>query len=770
MTKRFVSILAVALSSLMVSAQLPMGTWQVHFSYNAVSQIAQSADKVYALSEGSLFSVDKHDQTIEFYSKLSGLNGTNISYIDYDAATQTLLVVYDNGIIDLMRSAGVENISDLYQKQMNSTKGVNDVFFLDGKAYLATDFGIVLINLKRNEIQNTFYIGDNASAVKLLSVVIVGTTIYASSATDIYYADIKRDNLVDYSFWKRLELPSSSSVTALEAFNGTLCALSDGKIYAYSGTAWEKKFSQRYLNNFSVSDNTIFGYTGDKVCRIYPDYSYSDIPVFAGAKQVLSDSDADLLWFAANANGLATYDFKTQVVEAFLPNGPASNSSFRMKYDDGRIISVPGSRWADRSAKPAYIMIYENGVWTNTSYEDLVNFAGQDIYDFMNVAVDPQDRNHLFATSYGCGVLEYRNMQPVKHYTPDNSSLTAAAPKYPDFYTRTDGAVFDSERNLWVLSTGAYGPNINIMTPSGQWLTTDVVSGGQRVVYNTPQEILIDSRRPSYKWIASGRDIPGLGLIDDNGTPTDFSDDRSIFRSSLHDQNNNDISIDLVFSCSQDNNGDIWLGTLSGPLRIPASTDFFTSDACQRIMIPRTDGSGLADYLLDGERINAIVADGAGRKWVGTYSSGVFLLSEDATETIEHFTTDNSPLPSNSIQSIAINPLTGEVFMGTSAGLVSYQSDANQGNEEFGNVYAYPNPVRPDYEGMITIVGLVENTQIRITDIAGNLLYETVSNGGMATWDATDGFARRVPTGVYLIQGVDSEGSSHVLTKILILN
>ena len=134
MTKRLTSILAVALSAVLVSAQLPMGTWQVHFSYNAVSQIAQSADKVYALSEGSLFSVDKHDQTIEFYSKLSGLNGTNISYIDYDAETQTLLVVYDNGIIDLMRSAGVENISDLYQKQMNSTKGVNDVFFLDGKA------------------------------------------------------------------------------------------------------------------------------------------------------------------------------------------------------------------------------------------------------------------------------------------------------------------------------------------------------------------------------------------------------------------------------------------------------------------------------------------------------------------------------------------------------------------------------------------------------------------------------------------------------------
>lgn len=769
MKKRLFLLVTLVLLVTSVKPQLPMGTWQVHFAYNAVGQIAQSAEKVYALSEGSLFSVDKYDQTIEFYSKLSGLNGTNISYIDYDSETSTLLIIYKNGVIDLLRSAGVENISDLYQKQMNSTKGINDVFFSAGKAYLATDFGIVLLNLKKNEIENTFFIGENASEVKLLSVVIVGTTIYASSSTDIYYADVKRDNLVDYSFWKHMPLPSST-VTSLGMFNGTLCALADGKIYEYSGSGWSEKFSQRYLTGFSTLENQIFGYTSDKVCIINPNYSFSEIPVFAGAKQVLVDESNNKLWFAANNNGLTTYNLSTQVVEAFLPNGPASNSSFRMKYDNGRIISVPGSRWADRAAKPAYIMIYENGVWTNTSYDDLVTFAGQPIYDFMNVAVDPQDKDHLFATSYGCGMIEYKNMHPVKHYNISNSSFTSAAPNNPDFYTRTDGAVFDSERNLWVLTTGPYGPNINILTPNGNWLTTDVVSNGQRVVYNTPQEIVIDKNRPSYKWIASGRDIPGLGLIDDNGTPTDFSDDRSIFRSSLHDQNNNDVSIDLVFSCVQDKNGDIWLGTLSGPLRIPASSDFFKSDACQRVMIARTDGSGLADYLLDGERINAIAVDGAGRKWMGTQNSGVFLLSEDCVETIYHFTTDNSPLPSNSIQSIAINPLTGEVFFGTDAGLVSYQSDATDGNADFGNVYAYPNPVRPDYTGMITIVGLIENTQIRITDIAGNLLYQTVSNGGMATWDANDGFARRVPTGIYLIQGVDADGKSHVLTKILILN
>ena len=467
---------------------------------------------------------------------------------------------------------------------------------------------------------------------------------------------------------------------------------------------------------------------------------------------------------------MGKYSGETGNYNVYLPSGPASNLSFRLKYDNGRIISVPGARWADREMRPAYLMIYENGQWTNSDYNELVEFSNQAIYDFINVAVDPLDKDHIFATSYGCGLFEYQNMKPVKRYLPTNSGLSS--PSATDFwnYTRTDGAVFDEYHNLWVVTAGAAGPTVNIMTPDGEWYGTNIVSGGQRVVYYTPQEIIIDKKRPSYKWIPSARDVPGLGLLDDNGTPTDFTDDRTIFRTSLHDQNNNDIPIELVYSYAQDTHGNIWLGTLTGPLCIPYTSDFFHSDACERVIINRTDGSGLADYLLNGERINAIAIDGAGRKWMGTQTSGIYLLSDDCTETIYHFTTDNSPLASNTIQSIVVNPQTGEVFIGTAAGLVSFQGDATEGDKTYSDVYAFPNPVRPDFNGIIAIVGLKTDSKVIITNVAGQEVHSTTSNGGMATWDGRDGYGRRVPTGVYLVQAVDGNNQEHELTKILIIN
>lgn len=767
--KRFLLFAALAVSLNLLMAQQPIGTWQVHFSYNAVNQIAQTPQKVYALSEGSLYSVDKYDQTIEFYSKLSGLNGTNIVNISYDDATQTLLIAYKNGLIDLLREGGVECISDLYQKQLNTTKGVNGVFFYDKKAYLATDFGIMLLNLQKNEVQSTYYVGDNASEVKLLSVAIVGEYIYATDGSKIYYANVVKDNLVDYSQWKRLSLPTSAEAKALVNFNDKLCALIGSKIYEYADASWTERFAEREVTGISVANGFLFGYTELNVCVIKSDFSFTELPVFYGSKQAFYDNSADLWWLATGPYGLANYSDKTKKHETFLPNGPASNTSFRLKYDNGRIISVPGGRWSDREKRPAYLMIYENGEWTNTDYSELVNFAGQPVYDFMNVAVDPADKNHLFVTSYGCGMYEYRDMHPVFRYTSDNSGLSAPATN-PDYYTRTDGAVFDQYKNLWVLTTGSNGPNIHVMTPTGEWFSTNITNNGQRVVYYTPQEIMIDSKRPNYKWIPSGRNEPGLGLLDDNGTPTDFSDDRTIFRTSLHDQNNNDIPIELLYACTQDTHGNIWLGTLTGPLCIPYGSDFFRSDACERVIINRTDGSGLADYLLNGERINAIAIDGAGRKWMGTQNSGAYLLSDDCTETIYHFTTDNSPLASNTVQSIVVNPQTGEVFIGTAAGLVSFQGDATEGDTSYKDVYAFPNPVRPDFSGVVSIVGLKADSKIVITNVAGHAVHTTTSNGGMATWDCTDGYGRRVPTGVYLVQAVDADNKEHVLTKILVIN
>lgn len=226
-----------------------------------------------------------------------------------------------------------------------------------------------------------------------------------------------------------------------------------------------------------------------------------------------------------------------------------------------------------------------------------------------------------------------------------------------------------------------------------------------------------------------------------------------------------------IYSIAQDKNGAVWVGTDIGPFLFNNLSKVYDAGyTCSRVKIPRADSTNLADYLLVNEKIKAIAIDGANRKWLGTETSGVYLMSANGQQTIQHFTTSNSPLLSDNILSIAINPVTGEVFFGTDQGLISYQSDASDAGDTFGNVYAYPNPVRQGFTGVITITGLVENTQVKITDINGNLVCETVSNGSLATWNGKDVHGRKVNTGIYLAICANADGTQSTITKILVIN
>ena len=259
-------------------------------------------------------------------------------------------------------------------------------------------------------------------------------------------------------------------------------------------------------------------------------------------------------------------------------------------------------------------------------------------------------------------------------------------------------------------------------------------------------------------------------LLDDRGTPTNHADDQVIYRTTWYDQNGVRIAPAEIHSLAQDLDGVLWVGTNEGLFLIPSKVDFATSDRCERVIIPRNDGTNLADYLLDKEKITSIVVDGANRKWIGTANSGVFLLSADGLETIEHFTTEDSPLLSNTILSIAIQESTGEVFIGTGEGLMSYMSDAIPASENFSGIYAYPNPVHPTYKGYVVIKGLMANTEVRIVDASGNLVKVLTGLGGEVLWDMTNTQGSRVASGVYTVLCNTTDGSGYGTTKILLMN
>jgi len=258
-----------------------------------------------------------------------------------------------------------------------------------------------------------------------------------------------------------------------------------------------------------------------------------------------------------------------------------------------------------------------------------------------------------------------------------------------------------------------------------------------------------------------------LFIIDDKNTPFVFTDDRSR-KMTIEDSDGK--TINSVFSAAEDLEGNIWIGTDQGPVIYYNSDDIFEDDVKgYRIKVARNDGSGLADYMLGTESITAIAVDGANRKWLGTKSSGVYLLSADGTTLLKNYNERNSQLFSDSIASLAVDNITGEVWFGTSKGVLSVRELATSGKETFNNVYSFPNPVMEDYTGSVTITGLVTGTQIKITDISGNLVFETISEGGQAMWDLSTYNGRRVSTGVYLIFCSDNEGSKSYVTKVLVL-
>lgn len=759
-------------------AQLAMGQWQTHFAYTSVSQIAQSENKVFGLSEGSLFSVDKRDENVEYYSKISGLSGTQVSCMEYDYETETLVIVYSNGNIDLLRSGGVENIPDLYNKSMTASKEVNSIYFHDGKAYLACKFGIVVLNLAKKEIAETYYIGDAASEVEVLTITVSGGYIYANTGTDVYQADVSDRHLINYENWHKMTgLPGTGTIVQVHTFNDELLLIRGSFLYRRTNGVWQQVSDAVFTRVYS-NDNILLAYS-DVVYRFDTTYAYSYLPETAGVQDAEYDSNADLYWFAAGEQGMMCYNARTQSKNNYIPNGPQVNTPYRLQFSGKKLFMVQGGRWASQYNLPGYVMMYENGEWTNiwdgvwsTQEKKYIHTkTGLPIVDFMDIAIDPNDNTHFYVTSYGAGLFEYRNNQFYAQYTHDNSSLETIYPagtwlqQYG--YIRLDGIVYDADGNLWIANSSS-NTALKVLSANGKWLSLGV---GDLMNKPTLGSLLISSENKNHKWINSVRSAPGILVFDDNGTLEETSDDKAVFMAEFFDQDNNSIKPEIVYCMAQDNDGAIWIGTDVGPLVFPNPNNIFDgTNSCTRIKIPRNDGTNLADFLLEKEEIKSIAIDGANRKWIGTGASGVYLMSADGQETIQHFTTANSPLTSNDILSIAINPVTGEVFIGTGSGLLSYQSDAAKGGDGFGYIYAYPNPVREDYTGVITITGLVDNTIVKITDVAGNLVYETRSNGSLAVWDGKNKSGRKVSTGVYLAICLSEDGSERGTTKILVIN
>ena len=766
MIKRIILSLLLFVSIANIKAAI--GDWTLHTSYHNATHCEIVGEKVYVLASGALFSYDVEDTELRTYDRITNLSDVEISFIAYCSGIDALVIVYRNANIDLMSGDGtVYNIPDFKNKNLSS-KTINALSVDGSTALLSTSFGIVEINLDKKEFTNTYTLNKEVNCAHIFD-----NFIYAGTSDGVVRGD-RNSNLLDNSNWHTV---NSDIATAMEVHAQRLyyAVNKQGLFYINSGGSESKQIIKNGDGLIYVHSNGNELLSGTQKILYIIDEKHTPLSYkLDGSNNNYICRQGSTLWNCKGNKGLVACKAEdsavTPVAEGIIPNSPIRNYCESMIFSNGKLLVAGGNiNYFDNVFYPGTVMQYDNssGEWYNYP-EEIIHSTTEVGSRYRNVCTideDPTQEGHIMAGSFGSGLFEFKDGEFVEHHSYHNTPLESVSKSYPAFYTRVSKIKYDSNGNLWVINAGAQKP-IKILSPDGNW--TELYYQ-QLEELPTPSDIHIDSR--GYMWIVSLQGDAGLFCAHTNGTPDTSDDVTKLVLTKFINQDGLSYDVYQIFGFAEDKEGRIWVGTNTGLFVIDNPKNFFDKGTFIQIKVPRNDGTGLADYLMSGVYIQCIYVDGANRKWIGTKHNGIYLLSEDGLETIEHFTTDNSPLPSNNVVSVAVNESTGEVFIGTANGIVSYMSGATAPEQSLdeNNIYAYPNPVKPDYSGDITIVGLTFDCNVKIVDTAGTLIHEGASTGGSFTWDGKDKKGERVASGIYYVLAYDSEGNEGASTKILFI-
>lgn len=747
-------------------AGIPVGTWRAHPSYNDATFSLKAFGYICVLSDGALYLYDPADNGLYTIDKTGGLADTDIAALGYCQPEKAVVLVYSNGNIDLLyEDFSIYNFTDI---KNNSTGNVtvNQLNISGNNAYISTNIGLIVFDVKRKEISNTYRF-----ETQVYTSVILNDSIICATQGGMYLG-ILSDNLLDNSKWK---LFRNITFRRLFEFDGQLTGYSfDNRIWTVNRANAGLSLVKDNVSSMSLLSDNRLALIQDTAVTIFSSLSEQTQYIFPHhVNHIMTDGND--LWVCHGLNGLYQYstDDDRLVLKArdIKPDSPRRNWFHSVSWPQpGKLMVVSGCHNYFGIDYPGTVMIYENNRWTYLD-EDIQSKTNLKYINLTEAAQDPADPNHIFVGSAGQGLYEFRNNRFEKLYTWNNSALKSIL-NNTEFnknnYVRISALQFDSDGNLWMVNN-EIDTVVRVLEPDGKWFSLyyNEISG-----LPTLKQLRFDSN--GRLWLNSSRSTPGLICIDIKGTPKNNSDDIIKFSGPnlLNQDGTTEEIYDLLFY-ETDLNGEMWIGTNRGifVLRNPDSFITDSNPVFERIKIPRNDGSGLADYLLNGVFTTAIYIDQGNRKWIGTDNDGVFLLSPDGTQTIEHFTTSNSPLPSNNILSITENGLDGSIFFGTSKGMIEYGGQARDPQESLSesNILVYPNPVKPSFDGYVTFTGLTQWSTIRILSNSGRLVNQGTSNGGSYSWNLTDMNGRQVSSGIYHAIITDQENNNSQSVSVTVI-
>lgn len=708
-------------------SQIPIGTWRLHLSYNNIKAIEVSTRNIFAASENGLLAYDRQDQALKTYNKMNGLSSSGITALAYNKSNDLLLVGYNGGELDIIDGSSVTNFYRLREAEVTTTKRINHITTRDNVAYLSTAYGVVLFDLGRLEIRETWRdLGQGGEGLRVYESTFLHDSIYLATADGVL-AGHHGDNLLDFTNWKRsADSGLPGEVRSVVAFNDRVYAVSGVGIFSGSNGHWQKEalFDTLVVQSITASDEHLLVIADSTLWMLNKSGEVLEIadPLIQ-FPQVASQDDAGNLWIGDQRAGLVSNISGS--FSSLLPNGPSGTNVHKMTYHDGKLFAIAGVHTT--AGQPTLLSdqvdIFERGAWSNVSYP---------VTDITDISFNGPD---TYVSSYGAGLFistaSGNTIQDESNSPLGNSAGDAA-------YVTALGASADG---LWVATYGG-DKFLHLLSTDGTWGSHSFGFFNEQ----NPTDIALDGRGNVWITLAPAS---GGGLV-----AFDRSQNSAYYKSNvagsgaLPDKNVNCITTDR--------NGYVWVGTDAGVAYFLSPAD----DALKPIYDNR--------FLLRDERITSIAVDAGNRKWIGT-DNGVWLFDADAQTMLQYFMTDNSPLLSNHIEEIEIDATTGEVFFATDRGIVSYRSDATAPGQEFNNVKIFPNPVSPGYSGTVGISGLTESASVRITDIGGKLVWQTRANGGTATWNVRDHEGRRASTGIYLVFATSDNGTESMVGKIAVI-